>query len=99
MRILEQEELSPLLADHPQWSGGAEHLTRAFTAADFPTAIAVVDKVAVIAEEMNHHPDIDIRWRTLRFRLSTHDAGGVTELDLTLARRIEQVLAATAAAD
>jgi len=94
MRILEQEELSPLLADHPQWSGGAEHLTRVFTAADFPTAITVVDKVAVIAEEMNHHPDIDIRWRTLRFRLSTHSAGGVTELDLRLARRIEHVLAA-----
>ena len=72
-----------MLADHPQWSGGAEHLTREFTAKDFPAAITVVDKVAVIAEEMNHHPDIDIRWRTLRFRLSTHSAGGVTDLDLT----------------
>jgi 4a-hydroxytetrahydrobiopterin dehydratase len=98
MRLLEQKEISPLLADHPQWSGGAEHLTRVFTAEDFPAAITVVDKVAVIAEEMNHHPDIDIRWRTLRFRLSTHSAGGVTELDLTLARRIEEVLAAAEAA-
>jgi len=63
-----------------------------FTARDFPAAITVVDKVAVIAEEMNHHPDIDIRWRTLMFRLSTHSAGGVTDLDLELARRIETVL-------
>ena len=92
MRILEQEEISPLLKDHPEWTGGAEHLTRVFTAVDFPAAITVVDKVAVIAEEMNHHPDIDVRWRTLRFRLSTHSAGGVTDLDLELARRIETVL-------
>ena len=96
MRILEQQEISPLLAEHPEWTGGAEHLTREFTATDFPAAIAVVDKVAVIAEELNHHPDIDVRWRTLRFRLSTHSAGGVTRLDLELARRIEDVIAAEA---
>lgn len=96
MRILDQEEIAPLLAAHPDWTGGAEHLTRVFTAEDFPAAVAVVDKVALIAEEMNHHPDIDIRWRTLRFRLSTHSAGGVTDLDLELARRIEKVLAGRA---
>jgi len=92
MRILEQHEICKQLANHPEWGGGAEELTRDFTAADFPAAIAVVDKVAVIAEQMNHHPDIDIRWTTLRFRLSTHSAGGVTDLDLKLAERIEEVL-------
>lgn len=94
MRLLRQEEISPLLAAHPEWTGGAEHLTRVFKARDFLAGIAVVDKVAAIAEEMNHHPDIDIRWTTLRFRLSTHSAGGVTALDLDLARQIERVLAA-----
>jgi len=96
MRILEQEEIVRQLADYPDWSGGAEALTRVFSASDFPAAIALVDKVAVVAEEMSHHPDIDIRWRTLRFRLSTHSAGGVTDLDLELARRIEHLIKAAA---
>jgi 4a-hydroxytetrahydrobiopterin dehydratase len=98
MRILDQEEISHHLNEYPNWTGGAEDLHRQFTAHDFPSAIAVVDKVAVIAEELNHHPDIDIRWTTLRFRLTTHSAGGVTELDLELARRIEGVLRAAEAA-
>jgi 4a-hydroxytetrahydrobiopterin dehydratase len=97
MRILEQEEISRHLADHPEWSGDAEALTREFAARDFPTAIDLVDKVAVAAEKLNHHPDIDIRWRTVRFRVSTHSAGGVTDLDLQLARQIDALIADTAA--
>ena len=46
-----------------------------------------------VAEEMDHHPDIDIRWRTLTFRCSTHSAGGVTTRDIALANRIDRILA------
>ena len=46
-----------------------------------------------MAEELDHHPDIDIRWRTLTFRLSTHSAGGVTHRDVELARRIDDIVA------
>ncbi len=53
--------------------------------------------VAGTAEAMDHHPDIDIRWRTLRFVLSTHSAGGLTALDLDLAARIDAALAAESA--
>ncbi len=53
--------------------------------------------VAETAEAMDHHPDIDIRWRTLRFVLSTHSAGGLTALDLDLAARIDAALAAESA--
>jgi 4a-hydroxytetrahydrobiopterin dehydratase len=49
-----------------------------------------VDEVALEAEEMNHHPDIDIRWRTVHFALSTHSEGGLTQLDVELAHRISQ---------
>ena len=96
MRILDSEEIAHDLQNYPHWTGGAESLTRVYTAADFPTAIALVDQVAIVAEAMNHHPDIDVRWKTVRFRLSTHSAGGVTELDLELARRIEEILAGDA---
>jgi hypothetical protein len=58
----------------------------------FPAAITVVDRVAEIAEERDHHPDIDIRWRTLTFRCSTHSAGGITEADIKLAGSISEQL-------
>jgi 4a-hydroxytetrahydrobiopterin dehydratase len=61
--------------------------------ASFPAAIAAVDRIAVVAEELDHHPDIDIRWRTLTFTVSTHSAGGVTHRDVELARRIDEIVA------
>ena len=45
--------------------------------------------IADVAEEMDHHPDVDLRWRTLHLAVVTHSAGGVTDLDLELARRID----------
>ena len=60
------------------------------TAPDFLTGIRLVDDVALVAETMDHHPDIDILWRTLTFTLSTHSAGGVTAADFELARGIDE---------
>ncbi len=59
----------------------------------FPAAIVAVVDIAKIAEELEHHPDIDIRWRTVTFRLTTHSDGGVTERDITLATRIDEIVA------
>ena len=57
---------------------------------DFVEAMAFVNQVADIAEELNHHPDIDIRWNTVTLRLSTHSAGNVvTDNDRDLAARID----------
>ena len=95
--VLSDSELRQRLGDLPRWSGDRTALLRQVEAPDFPTAIRVVDEVAVVAEEMNHHPDIDIRWRVLTFTLSTHSAGGVTELDVELARRISEIAAAHSA--
>ncbi len=86
------------LAGLPGWSGDAHALQRSVGAPTFLAGIALVEQVAEAAEAMDHHPDIDIRWRTLRFALSTHDAGGVTALDVELARRIDALVVAAGAA-
>jgi 4a-hydroxytetrahydrobiopterin dehydratase len=62
------------------------------SAPDFMTGIRIVDDVALEAEALDHHPDVDIRWRTLTFVLSTHSQGGVTGRDVELARRIDGIV-------
>ena len=91
---LSAEDVSQRLSRLTGWSGGTDGIERTVAAESFPAAIELVRKVAEVAEEMNHHPDIDIRWRNVRFALSTHDAGGVTALDLEQAERINRLAAA-----
>lgn len=88
-RLLDSEDLDQQLADLPgvhRDRVGA--LVLSVRAPSFPEAVRLVSLVADEAEAMNHHPDIDLRWRTVVFTFSTHSAGGVTELDLGLARRV-----------
>ena len=82
-------EIQRALGGLAGWSRRGDSITKTFTFERFPNAIAFVDRVAVLAEEMNHHPDIDIRYTKVTMTLSTHDAGGITRSDLTLAERIE----------
>ena len=91
--VLNQADVEAALADLPGWTGDTQalRLTRQFP--DFPAAIAAVVRVADLAEERDHHPDMDIRWRTVTFTLSTHSAGGVTALDLDLAAAIDDATA------
>ncbi|MBB4920048.1 4a-hydroxytetrahydrobiopterin dehydratase [Streptosporangium saharense] len=91
MDLLDDSAIERRLADLPGWRREGDEIRRTITARDFPSAIRVVDEVATEAERMNHHPDIDIRWRTLHLALSTHDAGGLTDLDFTLAARIDEI--------
>jgi 4a-hydroxytetrahydrobiopterin dehydratase len=81
------------LSDLPEWRREGDEIRRTVTAPGFPEAIRIVDEIAVKAEELNHHPDIDIRWRTLHLTLTTHDKGGLTELDFTLAALIDGIVA------
>ena len=75
----------------PGWVGDVDRLTRSLEFPDFRTAIRGVDEIADVAEEMDHHPDLDIRWRAVQVGLSTHDAGGVTQLDIEQAHRIDEI--------
>lgn len=90
-QIMDESAVLAALAGLDNWTGDFKQIRRTLTAPDFPTAILIVDVVAVAAEEMNHHPDIDIRWRTLHITLTTHDAGGVTALDVELAKNIDAI--------
>ena len=87
-RKLTDEEVERQLADLPQWTREGDAIVATIEAPDFPTAIAIVSEAAEVAEEMNHHPDIDIRWRTTSWLLTTHDADGLTQLDIEQAHRI-----------
>lgn len=67
-------------------------LRRSVTFASFLDGINAVRRVAEAAERADHHPDIDIRWRTVHFALATHSEGGITEKDVALARQIDGLL-------
>ncbi|WP_370944502.1 4a-hydroxytetrahydrobiopterin dehydratase [Amycolatopsis sp. cg5] len=91
--LLSDSEVDQALAKLPEWRRDGDSIGRKAQLASFVQAIEVVDRVADLAEAADHHPDIDIRWRTLLFRLSTHSAGGLTEKDFQLAGQIEELLA------
>jgi len=88
MTLLTSAEIADALDSLAGWGGNTDDVRCKYTATDFPAAIALVDAVAVAAEEAGHHPDIDIRWRDVLFVLSTHSEGGVTAKDIGLATRI-----------
>ncbi|WP_199432499.1 4a-hydroxytetrahydrobiopterin dehydratase [Qaidamihabitans albus] len=90
--LLNDERIDEALVNLSDWQRKGDALERTAQLADFPQAIQVVNRVAEIAESENHHPDIDIRWRNLTFRLSTHSDGGITQKDVTLAGEIDEVI-------
>lgn len=87
-RLLTDDEVTTQLEGLPGWRREGDAIVASIEAPDFPAAIRIVAAVADEAEQMNHHPDIDIRWRTTSWLLTTHDAGGLTQLDIELAHRI-----------
>jgi len=92
-RLLSDEEIERQLADLPGWQRDAESLVASYTAPDFPAAVQLVVSACDEAEQMQHHPDVDLRWKVTHWRLSTHSAGGLTQLDIELAHRIANAAA------
>ncbi len=89
MAKLSDDEIAAALARLPGWSRAGDTLTKVFTFQTFPQSISFVDRVAPVAEELGHHPDITINYNRVTMTLSTHDEGGITQKDVTLAQRIE----------
>jgi 4a-hydroxytetrahydrobiopterin dehydratase len=90
MRRLTDEEVAFALASLEGWGGSSDHLVRRYDWRSFAQAMEFVNEVAAVAEAGRHHPDIDVRYRTVVVRLTTHDAGGVTDRDVATARAIQR---------
>jgi 4a-hydroxytetrahydrobiopterin dehydratase len=90
MKPLSDAEIAERLTRLPDWErrGGAIRRTYSFT--DFKGAMAFVNRVAELAESLDHHPDIDIRYSKVTLALSTHDAGGLTARDFDLAGQVQE---------
>ena len=73
------------------WSRDGDELVKTVVLADFAAALAWVNEVGRLAEQRNHHPDINISWNTVTLRLSTHSAGGLTSADVDLAAEIDKL--------
>ena len=83
------KRLGPALTSLPGWKRDGQIISRAYEFKDFPAAMKFVNAVAAMAEQVQHHPDIDVRWNKVTLALSTHDAGGLTEKDFALARECD----------
>jgi 4a-hydroxytetrahydrobiopterin dehydratase len=90
--LLREEEIEQALSGElSQWTRKGDAITRDLTAESFLAGIRLVSAVAEVAEDLDHHPDIDIRWTTVTFTLSTHSEGGLTRHDLRLAADIDRL--------
>jgi 4a-hydroxytetrahydrobiopterin dehydratase len=92
MAVLTDDQVDAALPDLPGWERAAGALRRAIKFPAFLDGIDAVRRVGERAEEKDHNPDIDIRWRTVTFVLVTHAANGITQNDLDMARDINQIV-------
>ena len=92
MDKLDQEKIEALLSDFSEWTLNGDTLQRTFNFDNFVGSMGFVNRVADLAEELQHHPDIMIRYNKVTLSLTTHDAGGLTELDFNFARSADAIL-------
>jgi 4a-hydroxytetrahydrobiopterin dehydratase len=91
MPALTTKQVSLHLRTVPRWSKRAQTILRTFKFEGFLKAIDFVNRIARKAQKINHHPDIDIRFDKVTLKLTTHDEGGITEKDFSLARQCDEV--------
>ncbi|HSG48222.1 MAG TPA: 4a-hydroxytetrahydrobiopterin dehydratase [Longimicrobiales bacterium] len=86
---LNEASIQDWISERKGWSLKDGMLRKTYVFPAFRDSIVFVNRVASLADDANHHPDIDIRYDKVRISLSTHDAGGITEKDTTLAGKID----------
>lgn len=90
MPKLSPEQITEKLKTLPGWERKGEAMAKQYTFKTFMDGIRFLNRIAEIAEEMDHHPDVTINYRRITFSLSTHDQGGITEKDIKLGDAIER---------
>ena len=90
--LLEDSDLKDALKKCPEWDYEKKSISRTIEFEDFNEAIDFVNDLAEIADEVEHHPDIHIRHTKVTIKLTTHDAGGITELDIDFAQRVDNLV-------
>lgn len=93
MALLSEEQIKHELTTVPGWNRDGDSIVTSVEAESFLLALDLVVAAGGMAEKADHHPDIDIRWRTVTFTLSTHSEGGLTDQDFGLARKIDELMA------
>ena len=89
MALLSDSEVSERLNDLEGWSRDGGQIVRSFDRGDFVGSVAFVQAIVAPAEELNHHPDLEISWATVTVRITNHAEGGLTAADFELAARID----------
>ena len=90
--LLNTQDIKAWLKKLPEWEQEKKSIERTFEFDDFTQAIDFVNSVAEIAEDEEHHPDIDVRYTKVRIALSTHTEGGITDLDFEVAEKIDTLV-------
>jgi 4a-hydroxytetrahydrobiopterin dehydratase len=89
MPLLSDEEVERRLGDLSGWERKGDAIEKEFKGEDFKSSVDFVNRLTPVAEEMNHHPDLEISWSTVTVTITTHSEGGLTENDFELASRID----------
>jgi 4a-hydroxytetrahydrobiopterin dehydratase len=91
MALLSEEEVSERVEGLDGWRLDGSSIVKAFENDDFKGSVAFVDSILPVAEDMGHHPDLEISWSTVTVTISTHSEGGLTAADFELAGRIDEL--------
>ena len=91
MALLSNDEVQERLGELDGWERQGDSIVRQFKFDDFVGSVDFVNRITSPAEEMGHHPDLEISWNTVTVKLSTHSEGGLTENDFALARQIDEL--------
>lgn len=91
MALLSDAEIDARLSEHPGWERDGDAIRKSFKRGDFVGSVNFVDSLVGPAEEMGHHPDLQIAWDTVTVSLATHSEGGITAADFELAAKIDRL--------